>query len=633
MGRLSFSLHRATRVLRDTSGQFALMTAIIAPVAITLAAFAVDAGSLYVEKRQAQALVDLAAITATANLGKAEQAAMVTFADNGATDAASGNNVTVVTGHYNAVGAVPKDRFTAGADPVNAARVVYRTTGSRYFAGAIIPPPEIVVSATAGTEAEAAFSVGSRLAALDGGIVNALLGGLTGSSISLSVMDYNALLGTDVSLLSFLDQLAIDLDLEAGSYQQALDTSVTVGQIAKALSKTPGTSGNAKAAAGKLAFQASGGRAPTLQLSRLIDLGQSDGNLVAANIEQIGADVGVLEILALSAVVAGKGKQVALNLGANVPGLLAVTVDLAIGEPPQQSPWLRIGSDGDVVRTAQTRLSLVAEIGGLGGLLGAKIRIPLYLELAFAEARLKSVTCPSGSPANVKVAVEARPGIANLYLAEVNPAKIVDFANPAPRSPARLVQMPLVSVTAQAHAEIAEMGYRTLTFSASDISSGKVKQVSTQAIVGSLTKSLFSSLQLDVNVIGLGIGLPSNLTGLLGQTIGAAAPALDAVLVNLLSTLGLALGQADVRVHGATAGGPFWCSSQKGFTCQPSGGSSVPSGSASRTVSVPKLKAQNSRSPSASRSKASTSASWPSTSLMLPRRNAALSPRIFSIVR
>src|SRR5690606_29356773 len=247
------------------------------------------AGSLYVEKRQAQALVDLAAITAAANLGKAEEAALVAFADNGATDAASGNNVTVVTGHYNAVGAVPKDRFTAGAGPVNAARVVYRTTGSRYFAGAIIPPPEIVVSATAGTEAEAAFSVGSRLAALDGGIVNALLGGLTGSSISLSVMDYNALLGADVSLLSFLDQLAIDLDLEAGSYQQALDTSVTVGQIAKALSKTPGMSGNARAAAGKLAFQASGGRAPTLQLSRLIDLGQSHGNLLAANIEQIGA--------------------------------------------------------------------------------------------------------------------------------------------------------------------------------------------------------------------------------------------------------------------------------------------------------------------------------------------------------
>lgn len=554
MRALSNRLRRARRLLRDTSGQFALMTAIIAPVAITLAAFAVDAGSLYVEKRRAQGLADLAAITAAANPGKAEQAALLTFADNGATDAASGNNVQVVTGYYDAAGTLPKERFIAGASPVNAARVVYRTTGSRYFAGAIIPPPQIVVSATAGMEAEAAFSVGSRLAALDGGIVNALLGGLTGSSISLSVMDYDALLGADVSLLSFLDQLAIDLDLEAGNYKQALDTAVTLGQVAKALSKTPGVSGNAKAAAGKLAFQASGGQAPKLRLSRLIDLGRSHGNLLAANIEQIAADVGVLELLAMSAVVAGKGRQVALDLGASVPGLLAVTVNLAIGEPPQQSPWLRIGANGDVVRTAQTRLSLVAEIGGLGGLLGAKIRIPLYLELAFAEARLKSVTCPSGAPSSVKVSVDARPGIANLYLAEVNPSKIVDFANPAPRAPARLVQMPLVGVTAQAHAEIAEMSYRTLTFSASDISSGKIKQVSTQAIVGSLTKSLFSSLQLDVNVIGLGIGLPSNLTGLLGQTVGAAAPALDVVLANLLSTLGLALGQADVRVHGANCG-------------------------------------------------------------------------------
>lgn len=554
MRSLYFSFRRAMRALGDTSGQFALMTAILAPVAITLAAAAVDAGSLYVEKRRAQALVDLAAITAAANIGKAEQAALVTFADNGATDAASENNVQVITGHYDRTGAVPKARFVAGAKPTNAAKVFYRTTGSRYFAGAIIPPPEIMVSAIAGTEAEAAFSVGSRLAALNGGIVNALLGGLTGSSISLSVMDYNALLDADVSLRSFLDQLAIDLNLGAGSYREALDATVTVGQIAKSLSKTPGMSGNAKAAAGKLSFQASSGKAPTLRLSRLIDLGQSRGNLLAADIEQIAADVGVLELLALSAVVAGKGKQVALDLGANVPGLLAITVDLAIGEPPQQSPWLRIGSNGDVVRTVQTRLSLVAEIGGLGGLLGSKIRIPLYLELAFAEARLKGVTCPSGSPAGVKVSVEARPGIANLYLAEVDPAKIVNFANPAPRSPARLVQMPLVNVTAQAHAEIAEMDYKTLAFSASDIASGKIKQVSTQAIVGSLTKSLFSSLQLDVNVIGLGIGLPSNLTGLLGQTIGATAPALDAVLANLLSTLGLALGQADVRVHGANCG-------------------------------------------------------------------------------
>src|SRR5690606_29438243 len=114
------------------------------------------------------------------------------------------------------------------------------------------------------------------------------------------------------------------------------------------------------------------------------------------------------------------GKQVGLDLGATVPGLLSVSVDLGIGEPPQKSPWFTIGAGGEVVRTAQTRLRVVAEIGNhnaLAGLLGARIRIPLYLELAYAEARLKSVACPTGRPESVEVKVAARPGIANLYLA------------------------------------------------------------------------------------------------------------------------------------------------------------------------------------------------------------------------
>lgn len=540
------------RLLHDGSGQFALMTAIMTPVAITLAAFAVDAGSLYVEKRQAQALADLAAITAAANIDRAQLAARTTLQDNGAGDA-PGDSLVATTGHYDPVAPVG-NRFVAGGMPVNAVKVEYRTTGARYFAGAIIPPPPIGVSAVAATSADAAFSIGSRLAALDGGVVNALLGGLTGSSISLSVMDYNALLNADVSLLAFLGALAVELDLTAASYNEVLGADATIGQIARALSKTPGLPGDVRSAAAHLAAQASGNLARTLRLSRLIEFGGGSGNLLSTAIEQVGAQVNVLELLTTSAIIAGNGRQVALNLGANVPGLLATTVELAIGEPPQQAPWFRIGSGGEVVRTAQTRLALTAEIGGLGGLLGTRIRIPLYLELAFAEARLASVTCPSGRADSVRVAVDARPGIANLYLSEVDRTKLAGFANPMARSPARLIQMPLVNVTAQAQAEIAETGYRTLNFTAADIRARTPRQVSTQEITSSLTKSLFSSLSFDVNVIGLGLGLPSNLTGLLGQTVGAAAPALDAALAQVLSTLGLSLGQADITVNGASCG-------------------------------------------------------------------------------
>lgn len=561
------------RSVEDRSGHFAMMTAITAPVAIVLAAFAVDAGSLYLEKRRAQSLADLAAISAAANLDKPETAAMTAMTDNGIASISLGslapeddeqamqqpnvsdqrNRIEVERGRYLASDALlPGERFVAGAQPYNAVRVGYRTYGTRYFAGSLIPEPRIKVSAIAASPAEAAFSVGSRLLALDGGLLNTVLGGLLGSGVSLSVMDYNALVAADVSLLSFLDALALEIGLEAGSYHEALDAEITFAQMAKALSKAEGLPGTAKAAANRLALQMPAGGGPKLQLGRLIDLG--DGSIAQASIEQIGADIGVLELLTTSAVIAGKGRQVALDLGANLPGLLAATVTLAIGEPPQHASWFRVGTGGEIVRTAQTRLALTVEIGGLGGLLGTRIRLPLYLELAFAEARLKSVTCPTGRPDSVKVAVEARPGIADLYLAEVDTSRLSGFDNPLARSPARLVQMPLVSVTAQAHAEIANMGYKTLNFSWGDIQSGKIRQVSTNQITQSLVQSLFSGIRLDVNVVGLGIGLPGNLTGLLGQTIGAAAPAIDGLLNSLLSTLGIALGQADIRVHGANCG-------------------------------------------------------------------------------
>lgn len=572
MARRERMLSTARRFLHEKSAQFAIMTAIMTPVAISLAAFAVDAGSLYLEKREAQGLADLAAITAAANLHNAETAALATLADNGVGNVVlgglksngqpefregnAGPEIVILPGQYRADPQTDaRVRFVANAEPRNAVKIIYKTVGTRHFAGALIPPPRIVVEAVAETSAAASFSVGSRLLALkEEGLINGLLSGLLGSRITLTVMDYRALLDADVQLLSFLDALAVEAGITAGTYQQVLDAEVTLGQVARALSNTRTLGGNAKTASSRLAQQASGSNQPRLRLSRLIDLGQTGGQLVEAGIERIGLDVGVLQLLTASAVVAGKGRQVALDLGAHIPGLLKASVNLAIGEPPQHSPWLRIGAGGELVRTAQTRLSVVAEIGGL---LGVSVRVPLYLELAHAEARLKSVVCSAGNPASVRVAVEARPGVANLYLAEVNPAKIAGFANPVPRSPARLLQVPLlVTVTAEAQAEISNTTYKPLTFTWSDIAADRIKQVSTSELTGSLTKSLLSSLDLKVEPLGglLSIGIPSNLRDTLAGLLGAATPALDTLLDELLTALGLALGEADIRVHGATCG-------------------------------------------------------------------------------
>ncbi len=49
--------------------------------------------------------------------------------------------------------------------------------------------------ATAAQAQLASFSIGSGLASVQGGAANALLSALTGSQVSLSVMNYNGLVG------------------------------------------------------------------------------------------------------------------------------------------------------------------------------------------------------------------------------------------------------------------------------------------------------------------------------------------------------------------------------------------------------------------------------------------------------
>lgn len=543
---------RLRKFLRSDRGHVAVMTALMTPVAITLAAFAVDTGSLYVEKREAQMLADLAAISAASRIEDPHGAAVAVMAANGVSALGEGDLV-VVPGRYAAdAGIAPQARFQASERPFNAVQVSYRTVGERYFAGAIIPPPVITVSAVAGMSAEAGYSIGSRLLELEDGLANTLLSGLTGGSISLSAMDYEALLDAEVRLPSFLDALAVETaSVTAGNYSDTLDAQVRFTQVAKALSKADGIGGTAKSALGKLAMQANVANAARLRLSSLIGVGAEDGGPVDAAIGRVAAEVGVMELLMTSAIVAGKGKQIALGSALSAPGLLSVSADLAIGEPPQHGIWFMIGAGGEVVRTAQARLAVVAEIGGL---LGVNIRIPLYLELAYGEAKLANVSCPAG-PDDVRVAIEARPGVANVYLAEVDPSKIVDFANPAPRSPASLLKVPLlVTVTGQAQLEVANTAYKTLTFTADDIAGGKVRQVSTQEPLASLARSLLSSLKLHLNIPGLGIGVPGNLLDEVGRRLGLAAPALDDVLARLLKTLGVSIGQADIRVHGASCG-------------------------------------------------------------------------------
>jgi uncharacterized membrane protein len=558
------------------------MTALFAPVAITLTAFAVDEGALYTERRAAQSLVDLAAITAAANINKADAAVLATFADNGmgavtllgsgdSTQPSSGQAVVeVLRGRYAANRAVTASgRFEVGKQPYNAVQVSMRKIGHLYFGTAIMAPPVLGTTAIASARAEAAFSVGSRLLKLDGGIANAILGALVGGKIKLDVMDYNALVSADIDVLSFIDALATQLHVTAGTYSDVLASEATIGQIASAMANVPGLDRPSKLALQAIA--AGAGNTVKVPLKHLVDLGPV-GNLgLGQKPAGLTVAANALSMLTAGAALANGSHQVEVDLAATIPGLSAVTLDLAIGEPEQFSPWLAVGEAGTVVRTAQTRIKLTATVSpgtsALGG--GIKllsVKLPLHIEVAHAEARLADISCPTGRPDSMKVTVAAQPGIASLRLAESDGSGFADFTRPQSFHEATiaeasikllLLSIDLLKIKGQAFVAVENMAPQNLTFSRSDIDGKKVKTVSTRDAAKSLTTSLVSNLSLSVNAAGISL----DVTSLLGtvkpavvKTLSGVAEPVDTLLNSVLGLLGVSLGQADVRMTGASCG-------------------------------------------------------------------------------
>ncbi|WP_245454913.1 hypothetical protein [Mesorhizobium sp. M9A.F.Ca.ET.002.03.1.2] len=97
----------------------------------------------------------------------------------------------------------------------------------------------------------------------------------------------------------------------------------------------------------------------------------------------------------------------------------------------------------------------------------------------------------------------------------------------------------------------------TLTFNSTEIANKTIKTASTKNLTQSLTTSLVNNLSLSVGALGLGL----DVTALLGTVKpavvtllnGVTAP-VDALVYNVLAALGVRVGEADVRIMGATCG-------------------------------------------------------------------------------
>lgn len=545
------------------SGNVATIAALAMPVVIGATALAVDMGTLTLERRELQHHADLAAIVAasalhdpigavedyvTSNrLGFAVHAETERDNEDSGADAetlATGL-LSVETGRYSADPNVAAgERFRPAATATDAARVTIRQRPPLHFASLFTDAPTLTATGTAHAANLAAFSIGSRLASVDDGILNAVLGSLLGADLSLKVMDYRALLDADIEILSFLDMLATRLDLTGVTHEQLLQEEVELGVFTAALAALdlPGQAGKALDA---LALSTRDSDR-TVPLELFFDAGPLSG-VPVGSASALDVEAGVLDILTAAGAIANGDSQIALDLDVGLPGIAAAKLKLAIGETPQHSPWLALGSTGATVRTAQTRLMLDLKIAGTGSL--SLVHLPLYVEVAYGEATLTGLTCNASGIAT-SVRLEARPGLLEAAIGKVDEQRFLDFERRPTIAKARLVDLLLIKIDATAHTEAASTNRHQVAFSANDIATGKIRSVATRDPLGSLLGSLLYRLDADIRLGPIALFTPRSVLDLLGGVLEQAAAPVDTLLVNTLQALGIRLGEADIRVTG-----------------------------------------------------------------------------------
>lgn len=532
--------------LADRRGGVAVMGALFGGLICVSAAFAVDLGSMVLKGREVQGAADLSALAAAQTLSQAEAAARATARAN----LADLSEARIQVGVYAPDPRLkPAARFSPGVAEPNAARVVLAAPAPLYFGRWILGRDSVVVSKSAtaalpGGPPSAAFSIGSRLASLDGGVANALLSGLLGSQVSLTVMDYRALADARVNLLQFSDALAADLGVTAGDYDALLAHQVETGRMLKVLEAVAGS--GARSALGKLT------RVPAGAKVRLGDLIGVEGDARDGLRRRLDAEVSALDLLMASLETANRDRQLALDVGARA-GLAEADVILAIGERPNRSPWLTVTSHGEpVIRTVQTRLYLKATTAQAASGL-AQVRLPVLIEAAAAEARLKRVDC--GAAPGVTLA--ARPGVARARVGAIDEARLKNFKSELTVAPATLVSvLGLATVTGKADLEVADLNWTDVRFVAAEIEAERIKTARARAFVDGLIVSLLQRLELKADVGGglLGLGL-GDVARAVGGLLTPLGPTLDGLVQPLLGLLGVRLGEADLQVHGVRCPG------------------------------------------------------------------------------
>lgn len=532
--------HRARRVFsrrqRGAIGLFGILTLLLA---LVFTALAVDAGRLWFERRQIQAIADLAALEAArglgcgGNAGNVVAAAQAAATRNGFTgDLTASPNVVEVGGLTTVAGL---RRFTPGT-ATDAVHVVASETvpASLVLGGFFGESTLISAEATARAEpSHATFSAGSYLLRVsatpeDANLLNLLLGGLLGSSLSLDALSYQGLAATDVNLAQLVRAHG-----SVGTVEQLLAADLSVAEVI----------GLAAAAVGQ---QAAVDAAVGAGLETLLSAAVNQANVRLGDVLDVSVPasdaagkvgINVLDLVTTTLLVANKQHAISLPLAVNLGSLINVNALVNVIQPPQIAvgpPGRNAAGDWCAqARTAQleVKATVLANLGV------ARLDLALGAQVAQGEAHLESLDTVPGATRTV---IGATPGIATLNL-----------TNAAGTGPATLTALG-IPVGIGLDLPVQTAGSADLVY---DVASPVAENLPmTRSIAAPVGNSLAAALSnphavhLDLPLLG---GL---LNGILSPLLGSVVSPLlgfigSALLDPLLKLLGIQLGGLDVTIE------------------------------------------------------------------------------------
>jgi uncharacterized repeat protein (TIGR01451 family) len=418
----------------------------------------------------------------------------------------------------------------------------------------------------------ACVMAGPRLASVStsqGALTNALMGGLLGTSVNLSVLDWNSIATGDISAVSFIN--ALQTQLGVATPAQALSANATLAQLVSAAAAAAQADGlTATASALNALYIPVSGLSGTIPVANLLSIGLPTGSLTDVKLNALNLVTGFVQafnyanVLATPSPITVSGASLGLGSAIGSIKLYAQVV-----EPPTivcgpvstsfHSAAIRVKLDMTLVSQALDASSLI----GLGAVTSAGVslsHIELYLDIARADGTITVVDAIAKA-----VTINATPGVADVYLGTIadavfwNRTHAINANTDLSYSKVGALTLTVVLVgTLNVDINVKSFAHGQAPFTTGLSFNGpypQTKTASTSAVfVNNLVSGLTTNLQLSVNpslgalLDGLVLAPLKTIvaTGLSPQLFNALSNVADP----LLELIGVKLGQVEVTVFG-----------------------------------------------------------------------------------